>query len=48
MSKIAVLVYDWEMGVIMIGIFVVVCILLIGILINFMSSGKKKKDAEDL
>lgn len=36
--------YNWTNGVIMIAIFGLVCLTLIGILINFMMSGKKKKD----
>jgi len=36
--------YSWNNGVAMIGIFVLVCITLVGILINFMSKGKKKGD----
>ena len=39
--------YDWNNGVIMIGIFAVVCIALVGRLIVFMSSGKKKEDTEE-
>ncbi len=37
---------NWSNGVIMIAIFAIVCIALIGILINFMMSGKKKEDSE--
>ena len=37
--------YSWNNGVVMIGIFVLVVITLIGILINFMMSGKKKDEA---
>lgn len=39
--------YDWTNGVIMIAIFAVVCLTLVGILINFMMSGKKKEDTEE-
>ena len=39
--------YDWNNGVIMIGIFAVVCIALVVMLIVFMSSGKKKEDTEE-
>lgn len=39
--------YSWNNGVVMIGIFALVCITLIGILINFMMSGKKKDDTLD-
>lgn len=40
--------YNWNNGVIMIGVFVAVCVILIVALISFMSSGKKKSDQEDL
>lgn len=39
--------YDWNNGVIMIGVFAVVCIILVVALIVFMSSGKKKEDTEE-
>ena len=39
--------YDWNNGVIMIGVFAVVCIALVFALIIFMSSGKKKEDTEE-
>ncbi len=39
--------YNWNNGVIMIAIFALVCITLVGILINFMMSGKKKDSEED-
>ncbi len=39
--------YNWNNGVIMIAIFALVCITLIGILVNFMMSGKKKEDTEE-
>lgn len=38
--------YNWSNGVIMIGIFAIVCIVLIGILVNFVLSGKKKNSDE--
>ena len=38
--------YSWTNGVVMIGIFVLVVITLVGILINFMMSGKKKDEAD--
>jgi len=41
-----ILLYNWNNGVIMMVIFAIVCITLVGILINFMSSGKKKEDTE--
>lgn len=34
--------YSWTNGVIMIAIFALVCIILVGFLINFMMSGKKE------
>lgn len=34
----------WNNGVFMIAIFALVCIVLVGILISFMMSGKKKED----
>lgn len=38
--------YNWNNGVIMMGIFALVCLILIGILVNFMMSGKKKEDKD--
>ena len=38
--------YNWTNGVIMIAVFAVVCIILVGIIINFMLSGKKNKEGE--
>lgn len=35
---------DWGNGVIMIGVFALVCVILIGVLIYFMSTGGKKQD----
>lgn len=37
---------NWNNGVIMIGIFALVCITLIGIMINFVMSGKKKEEED--
>ena len=39
--------YDWTNGVIMIGVFALVCIILVVALIVFMSSGKKKEETEE-
>lgn len=39
--------YSWTNGAIMIAIFGIVCLTLIGILLNFMMGGKKKKDTEE-
>lgn len=35
---------DWGNGVLMIGVFALVCIILVGLLIYFMSSGGNKKE----
>ena len=40
--------YSWTNGVVMIAIFALVCITLVGILINFMSKGKKKDVSDNL
>ncbi|WP_189702624.1 hypothetical protein [Subsaximicrobium wynnwilliamsii] len=37
---------NWTNGVIMIAIFGVVCLVLVGILISFVMSGKKKEDED--
>ncbi|WP_370392397.1 hypothetical protein [uncultured Winogradskyella sp.] len=42
LNLLTALLYDWSNGVIMIGVFVLVVIILIGVLINFMLSGKGK------
>jgi flagellar basal body-associated protein FliL len=39
---------NWNNGVIMIAIFALVCVALVGILISFLMSGKKKNDSENL
>ncbi len=39
--------YDWNNGVIMIGVFALVSVILIVSLIVFMASGKKKEDSEE-
>lgn len=38
---------NWNNGVVMIAIFALVCVILIGILVNFMMSGKKKSEQEN-
>jgi hypothetical protein len=38
---------NWSNGVIMIGVFALVCVILVIMLINFMSSGSKKEDNKD-
>lgn len=40
--------YSWNNGVVMIAIFALVCIALVGILINFMMSGKKENASDGL
>jgi hypothetical protein len=40
--------YSWTNGVVMIAIFALVCITLVGILINFMSKGKRKDESSNL
>lgn len=37
---------QWNNGVFMIAIFAIVCIALVGIVVNFMMSDKKKSDSE--
>ncbi|MFK7832697.1 MAG: hypothetical protein AB8B52_05435 [Winogradskyella sp.] len=39
--------YSWTNGVVMIAIFAAVCLTLVGILVNFMASGKKKDEANN-
>ncbi|WP_188649265.1 hypothetical protein [Yeosuana aromativorans] len=38
--------YSWTNGTVMIAVFGIVCLSLIGFLIAFMLSGKKKEDPE--
>lgn len=38
--------YDWNTGVILIAVFALVCVILVGVLINFVMSGKKKEDTD--
>ena len=40
--------YSWTGGVVMIAIFALVCITLVGILINFLSKGKSEDDSSNL
>jgi Mg2+ and Co2+ transporter CorA len=35
---------DWGMGTIIIGVFVVVCIVLVLVVLNLMNSDKKKEE----
>jgi heme/copper-type cytochrome/quinol oxidase subunit 2 len=46
-NRVVALVYNWTMGVVMIGVFALVCIILVGVLVNFIASGKNKKDRQD-
>lgn len=39
--------YSWNNGVVMISIFALVCLILIGVLVNFMTSGKQDKGNDD-
>ena len=41
-SALSTLLYDWTNGVIMIAVFGLVCVILIGVLVNFMTGGKRK------
>ncbi|WP_262920489.1 hypothetical protein [Hanstruepera flava] len=38
---------NWNNGVIMIAIFALVCLVLIGVLVNFMMGGKKNTPEND-
>jgi hypothetical protein len=38
--------YSWTNGTVMIAVFGIVCLSLIGFLVAFMLSGKKKEDSE--
>ncbi|RED43613.1 hypothetical protein DFQ10_105213 [Winogradskyella eximia] len=40
--------YSWTGGVVMIAIFALVCITLVGILINFLSKGKSEDESNNL
>ncbi|WP_299124670.1 hypothetical protein [uncultured Winogradskyella sp.] len=48
MLNLLIALYSWTNGVIMIAIFALVCITLVGILINFMSKGKNKDASNNL
>jgi len=39
--------YNWNNGVIMIGVFALVCVILVIALIVFMASGKKNEETEE-
>lgn len=45
-NLLTTLLYDWTNGVVMIGVFALVVFILVGILINFMTSGKKNENSE--
>jgi len=46
MMSQSIALYNWNNGVIMMAVFALVCLILIGILVNFMMSGKKKEDKD--
>ncbi|MBC3847758.1 hypothetical protein H8K90_15275 [Winogradskyella echinorum] len=48
MINTSIALYSWTNGVVMIAIFAVVCITLVGILINFMSKGKSKDVSDNI
>lgn len=48
MIKSSIALYSWTNGVVMIAIFALVCITLVGVLINFLSKGKPKDASNDL
>ena len=39
--------YSWGNGVVMLIVFAVICITLVAVLVNFMTSGKKKENSEE-
>ena len=44
MNKQVFALYNWDLGVILIGVFALVCVILVAFLISFMMSGKKKEN----
>jgi len=48
MLNILIALYSWNNGVVMIAIFALVCITLVGILINFMTKGKNNDASNNL
>jgi len=40
--------YSWTSGVVLIAIFAVVCLTLIGVVVNFMMSGKKDESSSSI
>ena len=48
MINSSIALYSWTNGVVMIAIFAVVCVTLVGILINFMSTGKKNDKSDHI
>jgi hypothetical protein len=42
MKLLSLPLFNWTNGVVMIGVFALVCVILIAVLINFMAGGKKK------
>lgn len=47
MLQASIALYNWNNGVIMIGVFAAVCVGLIVMLISFINSGKSKDDFEE-
>jgi hypothetical protein len=37
---------DWGMGTVLIGVFAVVCVVLVLVILNLMNSDKKKNEGE--
>ncbi|WP_299110381.1 hypothetical protein [uncultured Winogradskyella sp.] len=48
MIKSSIALYSWTGGVVMIAIFALVCITLVGILINFLAKGKPKEMSDNI
>jgi hypothetical protein len=44
MSSLVYPLVNWNNGVIMIGVFALVVLILVGVIISFMASGKKKEE----
>ena len=47
MTNLAIALYSWTNGAIMIAIFGIVCLTLVGFLIKFMMSGNKQDDMNE-
>ena len=46
-NQLNAMLYSWTNGVVMISVFALVCLILIGVLVNFMTGGKKKEENEN-